>query len=635
MRKLTMAGGRASRMAMAAAGVLTCIVWAAVAPAQLADGPQVLALLRPGTDAQAVAAAYGLKASPTLSSDVGLWVLSGTGAAQVQETLASISTDARVLAAEVNRVQTTRQRDAVPFVPNDPYISPAADHPGQWHLINTRTPGLDINVQGAWARGLTGQGVTIGVCDDCLQTNHPDLAPNYSAANSWDFVDNDPDPSPVLQGEMHGTAVAGIAAARGGNSIGVSGVAPHSSVSGLRLLFGGGTTQSFVDATLYKSSGPNPTIQVKNHSYSESESYTPVPLEVAALNTSAAAKTLHVFSAGNYRTSLRGGADCNTRDLQNSPSAITVAAMGYDGKYAYYSSYGACVFVTAPSRTELSELVGIVTTDRTGYDGYNGYSIGPGNDPMIDMDYTSWFGGTSASAPMVAGVMVLGKQVRPNMDVRFAKHLLARTSTLIDPTDSSDTSDGGWKTNAAGYKFNQNYGFGLINADAFTAAAEQYVGVTPPVSQVVGRQTVNAAIPNNSPTGISRSFSLTDTTPLEDILVTLDVTHLWRGELDVFLTSPSGTRGRLLHNDYYDSGDNIAGWELASNTFWGEIPAGAWTLTVADAGFGSTVGTWNWFSVTANMGTLVVPEPGAITLLLGGAWLVLPARRRRHARDSS
>ena len=61
--------------------------------------------------------------------------------------------------------------------------------------------------------------------------------------------------------------------------------------------------------------------------------------------------------------------------------------------------------------------------------------------------------------------MALGKQANPNMDVRLAKHILARTSTIVNASDSSQTSDGGWRTNAAGIHFNQNYGFGLINAD--------------------------------------------------------------------------------------------------------------------------------------------------------------------------
>src|SRR5256885_5298730 len=40
--------------------------------------------------------------------------------------------------------------------------TPALGWPGQWHLYNPFTPGLDARVMGAWNRDITGQGVIIG-----------------------------------------------------------------------------------------------------------------------------------------------------------------------------------------------------------------------------------------------------------------------------------------------------------------------------------------------------------------------------------------------------------------------------------------------------------------------------------------
>lgn len=86
--------------------------------------------------------------------------------------------------------------------------------PNQWHLINSGQfagiPGIDANVQGPWSEGVLGSGVVIGIVDDGLTRGHPDLAPNYRADLSYDYVSNDPDPSPG----GHGSAVAGVAAAR-------------------------------------------------------------------------------------------------------------------------------------------------------------------------------------------------------------------------------------------------------------------------------------------------------------------------------------------------------------------------------------------------------------------------------------
>src|SRR5262249_48826382 len=151
---------------------------------------------------------------------------------------------------------------------------------------------------------------------------------------------------PVNLDDMHGTSVAGVAAARGGNGIGVTGAAPLAGLAGLRIDFVLQTTAMFVDATLYHSSGANRSIKVKNHSYANSMDYEPDPAMAAALAPSTAAGTIHCFSAGNGRDSF--GADSNKKQPQNSPDAITVAALGSSGLFATYSCFGANVFVTAP-----------------------------------------------------------------------------------------------------------------------------------------------------------------------------------------------------------------------------------------------------------------------------------------------
>ena len=161
------------------------------------------------------------------------------------------------------------------FVPNDPYVpinSPDVGLPGTWHLQNNTAvdPSTDVHIQGAWDRGLVGSGVTIGIVDDSLQHTHPDLSPNYVAGDSFDFGQNDADPSPVFAGDRHGTAVAGVAAARGGNALGATGSAPLAKLAGLRIDFQNQRQEMFVDATLFHSDGVGPdgsNIQIKNHSY--------------------------------------------------------------------------------------------------------------------------------------------------------------------------------------------------------------------------------------------------------------------------------------------------------------------------------------------------------------------------------
>lgn len=45
-----------------------------------------------------------------------------------------------------------------------------------------------MNIAGAWRRGYTGKGVVVSVLDDGIETEHPDLKPNYVSAPGWDAV---------------------------------------------------------------------------------------------------------------------------------------------------------------------------------------------------------------------------------------------------------------------------------------------------------------------------------------------------------------------------------------------------------------------------------------------------------------
>ncbi|MCE9557974.1 MAG: S8 family serine peptidase [Armatimonadetes bacterium] len=497
------------------------------------------------------------------------------------------------------------------FYPNDSYYvrdQPIAGLRGQWNLENTFEPGIDINVVGAWANNWTGSGVTMVNIDDACQTGHTDIFPNYVSANSWDFASGDAFPVPVSSAENHGTCVAGIMAARGGNNTGVTGVAPFGLVSTIRIGFSAANVVTqLTDGTLFKSSGANTDIKIKNHSYGTSIPYVDFSVLSAAMDTSTASGTIHVRSAGNYRGTT--GEDANKSNDRATPSAITVSALGHTGVFSDYSNFGANVMCCAPSSDTASGGVGIFTTDRTGSLGYNG-----SGDPMPDQSYTSVFGGTSACAPQVAGVLALAKQANPNLSTRMAKHLIARTSKQVDTLDASST--GAWVTNAAGLKFNPNYGFGLIDATALVNMALANSGVTALTTTVVGTTSVAAAIPDDNPTGLERTFVVGSTTPLEEVLVTLNVTHAWRGDVSAIMTSPSGTVHKVLLENGSDSGPSI-NWTFAVNGFWGENPAGTWRIKLVD-NFSGDTGTWNSYGVTFRQGTLVSAErtvSGTVDLL--------------------
>ena len=498
------------------------------------------------------------------------------------------------------------------FTPNDPLYN------DEWHLTAA-------NVQGAWDLGYSGAGVTIGIVDDGVQANHPDL--NVSTTDSYNFTDSITDPSPTLSDQMHGTSVAGVAAATGNNSLGVIGPAYNATIAGLKVaLDDSQTDQQFIDATTYHSSSVNSeqnTIKIKNHSYGIASPYLDgagIQAQVTAVSQSTAAGTIHVLAAGNE------GGDANWKRFQSTENAIVVSATGDDGALAYYSNIGANVTVTAPSSDETLNA-SITTTDRTGTDGYNATDDG---------DYTDSFGGTSSAAPLIAGIMALGAEANPDINTRIAKHLLAKTSSQVDAGNSL------WNQNAAGVNFNPQYGFGMIDAGAFVEAAGIYTAATEQVSGTISWDLAGGELIEDRPDDGSWLWgTVADVTidadtfdnPLEEIILTVSIAatdaETWTPtELAIDVLDPFGNQ---LAATFYSSSaadvDELVNWNYVVNGFWGEDTTGQWMVGIGDGVDNSATGTLTDLSMTFNTGS-VIPEPTAIMLLASFGAIALFARRR-------
>jgi subtilisin family serine protease len=107
-------------------------------------------------------------------------------------------------------------------------------------------------VTNAWARGITGKGVTIAILDNGFDLTHSDFAGKVVASKNFNSViaaSNPKDPTAVTWG-WHGTLMTGIAAGAN-NGAGTVGVAPDA-----KLLLGqvgqGGTMTSIEMAAVYK-----------------------------------------------------------------------------------------------------------------------------------------------------------------------------------------------------------------------------------------------------------------------------------------------------------------------------------------------------------------------------------------------
>ncbi|MBM3969278.1 MAG: hypothetical protein FJ302_05380 [Planctomycetes bacterium] len=472
-------------------------------------------------------------------------------------------------------------------IPNDPLF------PDQWHLRNTGqtggTVGADANVVQAWDNFL-GTGVVIGIVDDGLQHAHEDLNPNYVSALSFDFIGNDSDPTPV-GGDSHGTAVAGVAAARGFNSLGGTGSAPSASLAGLRLVAFGQTDLLEGNALSFM----NQDIDIYNNSWGPPDDGRsldfPGPLALAALQNGTAngrggLGSVFTWAAGN---GLGNNDNVNYDGYANSRFVIAVAAVDDDGVQASYSEPGAPILVTAYSRgVPGTSPDGITTTDLIG---------NAGADPG---DYRDDFDGTSSSTPLVSGVIALMLQANPNLSYRDIKHILVNTAEQNHPTDSD------WVLNGAGHLVNHKYGFGAIDALAAVNAAITHVNVDAEITVVSPTIAVNSTIPDNNLSGVSSPVNVTEDISVEWVEVTFNTTHSVRGQLEVILTSPDGTQS-VLAEDRNDPNDDYRNWLFTSARHWDESTLGTWTLQVRDLASG-TVGTFDSWQISF-YGTLPQVEP--------------------------
>ena len=295
---------------------------------------------------------------------------------------------------------TTAIVDSFTFKVNDGVVDSAAGtvyvnlktdpfYKYQWHLdnvgqtsfaTNAGTTGADLNLDTTIAAGKTGAGVVIAVVDDGLDIAHEDLTNNVIANGSYNYLNGSNDPSPTLATDGHGTAVAGIIAAKGWNNIGVRGVAPNASLRAFNLLanssaagsysneanaLGAGSSELFADVSIFNMSYGGPST-----SLTPTYSSTVMDQLYAGLTNLRSGKgAIYIASAGNnyYKGATGSGNFSYCGDGINagsykigcydvifdkkkaSPYIINVAGLDADGLKAKYSTPGAATWVSAPA----------------------------------------------------------------------------------------------------------------------------------------------------------------------------------------------------------------------------------------------------------------------------------------------
>ncbi|XP_052616487.1 proprotein convertase subtilisin/kexin type 6 isoform X1 [Peromyscus californicus insignis] len=461
------------------------------------------------------------------------------------------------------RVKRQARGDSLYF--NDPIWS------NMWYMHcadkNSRCRS-EMNVQAAWKRGYTGKNVVVTILDDGIERNHPDLAPNYDSYASYDVNGNDYDPSPRYDASnenKHGTRCAGEVAASANNSYCIVGIAYNAKIGGIRMLDGDVT-----DVVEAKSLGIRPNyIDIYSASWGPDDDGKTVDgpgrlakqaFEYGIKKGRQGLGSIFVWASGNGG---REGDHCSCDGYTNSIYTISVSSTTENGHKPWYLEECASTLATTYSSGAFYERK-IVTTD-------------------LRQRCTDGHTGTSVSAPMVAGIIALALEANNQLTWRDVQHLLVKTSRPAH-LKASD-----WKVNGAGHKVSHLYGFGLVDAEALVLEARKWTAVP---SQHVCVATADKR-PRSIPiVQVLRTTALTNACAdhsdqrvvyLEHVVVRISISHPRRGDLQIHLISPSGTKSQLLAKRLLDfSNEGFTNWEFMTVHCWGEKAEGEWTLEIQD-----------------------------------------------------
>lgn len=450
----------------------------------------------------------------------------------------------------------------------------------QWHLLNLGqaggTPGEDVNALAVWNAGITGDGVRIAVVDDGLELGHEDLSGNVVPGKSHNYLDNSTNPSTG----SHGTACAGVAASDDGNAVGGMGVAFDARLVGYNLLEE--LTDSNTVNAMTRDAAAN---HISSNSWGAPDGFgIPQPsanswrnaVESGIVNGRGGLGTVYLWAAGNGALSAQGTTDNSNLDGQaNFHGVIAIGAVGDDGVKAFYSENGANVLVVAPSMGRANHA--ITTVDRTGPIGIND---GTNPNDYADTNYTNTFNGTSSATPLAAGVVALMLEANPALTQRDVRWILAASARINDALDPD------WGVNGVGLPINHKYGFGVVDAEAAVALAQAWVNVGPQKRVLTPLRQPNLPIPDADLVGVSDVITVANSniTELEYVQITFDAdNHSFSGDLEIVLTSPSGTTSVLAEVHAQPQGSvPYDAFVFGCARLLGEPADGVWTLSVRD-----------------------------------------------------
>ncbi len=294
------------------------------------------------------------------------------------------------------------------FTPNDPRFS------DQWYLDNIDD--ADIDMPEAWDIQRSASAVPVAVLDTGADLDHPDLA--AALLPGWDFVNDDSNPE---DDEGHGSNVAGLIGATGGNGLGIAGVAFETLIVPVKVL----------DQN-----------QFGYYSWWASGFYYAANLGVRVINLSAGGE--------NHSEALNAA----VLYAYDRGIVICVAMMNENSDVPYYpAAYSETVAVGATDRQD--QRADPFTWGKGSSYGDHIDLVAPGNgliSTFLNGSYAR-YAGTSQSAPLVSGVAALMIQIDVTLTPREIVTILQQTA---------DDQVGRPAEDIAG--FDIYHGYGRLNA---------------------------------------------------------------------------------------------------------------------------------------------------------------------------
>ncbi|MEM6326781.1 MAG: S8 family serine peptidase [Bacteroidota bacterium] len=316
------------------------------------------------------------------------------------------------------------------FVPNDPYYDGTEGfyNNGQWHLP-------EINMPLAWEIASGDSSIVVAVIESAHEIMHPELS-----GNLWVNLGESPLPNGSdedgngceddyhgcnfnafggprgrdtdLDGGGHGAAVSGLLLARTGNATGVASPAGGMDAPGVRLMSLARENTSGVKAQGQVARAIEYAVNMGADIINMSFKFTVnsdsiIDAVIYAYNNN----VLMIASRGNTDSQNVGGGTYPALY----PEVMSVAAVGEDGIYSDKNGdlkTGIDLFAPGGEDT-IFTLWSLVDT-------------GPRADPVVG--YTTTFGGTSASAPLVTAVAALIRSMNPALSVDTVRSIIESTA---------------------------------------------------------------------------------------------------------------------------------------------------------------------------------------------------------------